>query len=142
MSQFKLEDAAPDPAPVTDTTSAAVPANIGTGMVRRPQSLSNAIGTASATTTGSPVVSPTSSITANLRPVSAPFLPHQSPSPTPSATTTTTTIPTEANSDRLSSTTKNNEETNNNDDKGVYGHDQFPNVEVTCRSLSPFSSSR
>lgn len=113
--QFKLEDAAPEAATtsveatgtvVTNSSGSSSNAAPGSVLIRRPNSLNSAIGGAS---TGSPVTSPTSgsTITASLRPVSAPFLPHQ----------TTTT---EASNDRLSSTTATkNVEENNNDDIGT-----------------------
>lgn len=116
-----MEDAAPDAATtsveatgtvVTDRSGSSSNSTAPGGVtIRRPNSLNSAIGGAS---TGSPVTSPTSgsttgAITASLRPVSAPFLPHQ----------TTTT---EASNDRLSSTATKNLEENNNDDKGTVVH--------------------
>lgn len=115
--QFKLEDAAPEVVGPSVTASAIVEPNTTaavttvSGLLRRPQSLGvNNVGT------GSPITSP---ITATLRPVSAPFLPHQSPSPTPPTTTTSTTEAT--SNDRVSlATQKSPEETKNNDDKGEF----------------------
>lgn len=91
-------------APTVEVTVAAATVPSGTtGLIRRPNSLNSATGLSSSASAGggSPVASPT---TASLRPVSAPFLPHQSAA-------------TEASGgvDRLPS---NNNEENNNDDKG------------------------
>lgn len=120
-----MEDAAPESGP-TVTASAVVETNTGpvttvSGIVKRPTSLSSAFGNntaAGGSGAGSPVTSPTSGqgITATLRPVSAPFLPHQSPSPTPP-----TAAATEASNERLSSATTaaaKNEEATLNDDRG------------------------
>lgn len=107
------------------TASAVVETNTApvmtvSGIVKRPTSLSSAFGnnTTAGGSGGSPVTSPTSGqgITATLRPVSAPFLPHQSPSPTPPSAAAT-----EASNERLSSATTGaakNEEGTLNDDRG------------------------
>lgn len=101
------------PSVVLDTSN--LPVTNVSGVARRPSSLNNVFVNNKNTSTGggSPVTSPPSgSGITILRPVSAPFLPHQPPS-----TTSQTITPREACPEQCSSP-RNNEVHTNNDDKG------------------------